>query len=87
MALRSSVAQDRARSQAESQTTEKKRMLQRAFGALSVLYIVCFIPRIFATAVDYYYEYFLDGKVYYGWYSKGETMIQIIRLRVRFVIS
>ena len=62
VALRSSVAQDMARSKTESRSTAKKRILQRAFGALSVLYVVCYVPRIIASAIDYYFEFFRDIK-------------------------
>ena len=54
--LKLSVAQDNERSQNTSQTTNRKKVLQRAFGLISAAYFVFFLPVCLITALHTYFD-------------------------------
>ena len=54
--LRQSVAKDSERSQQESEGTIRKRLLQRAFGLISISYFVFYLPLTVAFPVRAYFQ-------------------------------
>ena len=58
--LRQSVAKDSGRSQRESMVTARKKLLQRAFGLISISYFVFYLPMTVAFPIREYFAQVFD---------------------------